>query len=160
MATNIAIDIGTSKIVLASGNKIVLELPSVVTVDTDTREPIYFGEKAFEKCTFLSEVEIPGSVETIKAGAFIKCSALKTVKITDGVTSIGAEAFAECKNLRDVYIPKSVIKLGKEILGAYDDNANSWSKITGIYVHTQEDSPVVEYMKKYSGVYVVFDYDE
>ncbi len=48
MATNIAIDIGTSKIVLASGNKIVLELPSVVTVDTDTREPIYFGEKAFE----------------------------------------------------------------------------------------------------------------
>lgn len=118
------------------------------------------GEKAFEKCTFLSEVGIPGSVETIKAGAFIKCSALKTVKITDGVTSIGAEAFAECKNLRDVYIPKSVIKLGKEILGAYDDNANSWSKITGIYVHTQEDSPVVEYMKKYSGVYVVFDYDE
>lgn len=48
MATNIAIDIGTSKIVLAAGNKIVLELPSVVTVDTDTREPIYFGEKAYE----------------------------------------------------------------------------------------------------------------
>ena len=48
MATNIAIDIGTSKTVLSSGNKIVLELPSVVTVDTDTREPIYFGEKAFE----------------------------------------------------------------------------------------------------------------
>ncbi|MBQ5765227.1 MAG: rod shape-determining protein [Clostridia bacterium] len=48
MATNIAIDIGTSKTVLSSGSKIVLELPSVVTVDTDTREPIYFGEKAFE----------------------------------------------------------------------------------------------------------------
>ncbi len=47
MATNIAIDIGTSKTVLASGDKIVLELPSVVTVDTDTWEPIYYGEKAF-----------------------------------------------------------------------------------------------------------------
>ncbi len=47
MTTDIAIDIGTYKTVLSSGNKIVLELPSVVTVDTETREPIYFGEKAF-----------------------------------------------------------------------------------------------------------------
>lgn len=118
------------------------------------------GEKAFEKCSFLGEVTIPGSVESIKSGAFIKCSALKTVKLENGVAAIGAEAFASCNNLRDVYIPKSVKKLGKEIFGAYDDNANSWSKVTGICVHTQEDSPAVEYMKKYSGVYVVFDYDE
>ena len=48
MATNIAIDIGTSKTVLSSGNKIVLELPSVVTVDTETWEPVYYGEKAFQ----------------------------------------------------------------------------------------------------------------
>lgn len=47
MATNIAIDIGTYKTVLSSGDKIVLEKPSVVTVETDTREPVYFGEKAF-----------------------------------------------------------------------------------------------------------------
>lgn len=47
MATNIAIDIGTYKTVLSSGSKIVLELPSVVTVDTDRWEPIYFGRKAF-----------------------------------------------------------------------------------------------------------------
>lgn len=48
MATNIAIDIGTSKTVLSSGNNIVLELPSVVTVDTETWEPVYYGEKAFQ----------------------------------------------------------------------------------------------------------------
>ena len=118
------------------------------------------GEEAFERCSFLGEVTIPGSVESIKSGAFIECSALKTVKLESGVAAIGAEAFASCDNLRDVYIPKSVKKLGKEIFGAYDDNANSWSKVTGICVHTQEDSPAVEYMKKYSGVYVVFDYDE
>lgn len=47
MATDISIDIGTSKTVFSSGDEIVLELPSVVTVDTDTREPLYFGEKAF-----------------------------------------------------------------------------------------------------------------
>jgi hypothetical protein len=118
------------------------------------------GKNAFEECTFLGEVEIPGSVDTIKPGAFSKCSALKTVKLANGVTTIGAEAFSSCSNLRDIYIPKSVKKIGKEIFGAYDDNADDWSKVTGICVHTQEDSPAVEYMKKYSGVYVLFDYDD
>ena len=48
MATEIAIDLGTSKTVIASGNKILLELPSAVTVDSETWEPIYFGEKAYQ----------------------------------------------------------------------------------------------------------------
>ncbi len=48
MATEIAIDLGTSKTVIASGGKIILELPSVVTVDTETWEPVLFGEKAYK----------------------------------------------------------------------------------------------------------------
>ncbi|MBE6805476.1 MAG: rod shape-determining protein [Clostridia bacterium] len=44
--TDIGIDIGSSKTVIFSDSKIVLEKPSVVTVDADTMEPIYFGEKA------------------------------------------------------------------------------------------------------------------
>ncbi len=46
MATEIGIDLGTSKTVIFSSSKIVLEKPSVVTVDADTFEPKYFGEKA------------------------------------------------------------------------------------------------------------------
>lgn len=46
MATDIGIDLGSSKTVIFSGSKIVLELPSFVTVDNDTWEPVYFGEKA------------------------------------------------------------------------------------------------------------------
>ncbi len=46
MATEIGIDLGTSKTVIFSSSKVVLELPSVVTVDSETFEPIYFGEKA------------------------------------------------------------------------------------------------------------------
>ncbi len=46
MATDIGIDIGTSKTVIFSSSKVLLELPNVVTVDGDTWEPIYFGEKA------------------------------------------------------------------------------------------------------------------
>lgn len=47
MATEIAIDLGTSKTVIASGHKIILELPSAVTVETETWEPVHFGEKAY-----------------------------------------------------------------------------------------------------------------
>ena len=46
MATDIGIDLGTSKTVIFSSSKVVLELPNAVTVDAETWEPIYFGEKA------------------------------------------------------------------------------------------------------------------
>lgn len=46
MATDIGIDLGSSKTVIFSSSKVVLELPSVVTVDVDTWEALYFGEKA------------------------------------------------------------------------------------------------------------------
>ena len=46
MATEIGIDLGTSKTVIFSSSKIMLEAPNAVTVDAETWEPIYFGEKA------------------------------------------------------------------------------------------------------------------
>lgn len=46
MSTEIGIDIGSSKTVIFSSSKVVLELPSVVTVDSESWEPIYFGEMA------------------------------------------------------------------------------------------------------------------
>lgn len=46
MATDIGIDLGSSKTVIFSSSKVVLELPNVVTVDSETWEAVYFGEKA------------------------------------------------------------------------------------------------------------------
>ena len=46
MAMEIGIDIGSSKTVIFSSSKVVLELPSIVTVDSESYEPIYYGEKA------------------------------------------------------------------------------------------------------------------
>ncbi len=46
MAMEIGIDIGSSKTVIFTSSKVVLELPSAVTVNSDTWEPVYFGEKA------------------------------------------------------------------------------------------------------------------
>ncbi|MCQ2454881.1 MAG: rod shape-determining protein [Clostridia bacterium] len=46
MSTDIGIDLGTSKTVIFSSSKVVLELPSFVTVDNETWLPVYYGEKA------------------------------------------------------------------------------------------------------------------
>lgn len=46
MATEIGIDLGTSKTVIFSSSKVVLELPNIVTVDSETWQPVYFGEMA------------------------------------------------------------------------------------------------------------------
>ncbi len=48
MTTDIGVDIGSSKTVIFSSSKIVLEKPSVVTVDAETWQPIYFGDKALQ----------------------------------------------------------------------------------------------------------------
>lgn len=46
MPIDLAIDFGTHKTVLLCGNKILLEQPTVVTVDSETWEPVCFGDKA------------------------------------------------------------------------------------------------------------------
>lgn len=46
MSAEIGIDLGSSKTVIFSDSKIVIEQPSLVTVDAETFEPKYFGDKA------------------------------------------------------------------------------------------------------------------
>ncbi|MBR0466437.1 MAG: rod shape-determining protein [Clostridia bacterium] len=46
MISDIGIDLGTYKTTIFSDSKVILELPSVVTVNSETYEPLYFGEMA------------------------------------------------------------------------------------------------------------------
>ncbi|MBE6728853.1 MAG: rod shape-determining protein [Ruminococcaceae bacterium] len=48
MSAEIGIDLGSSKTVIFSDSKIVIEEPSIVTVDAETYTPVYFGSKAKE----------------------------------------------------------------------------------------------------------------
>lgn len=67
MALDIGIDLGSSKTVIFSSSKLVLELPSVVTVDNETWEPVYYGEKA--KQTMGRTPESLTTVLPIESGA-------------------------------------------------------------------------------------------
>lgn len=60
MATDIGIDFGSSKTVIFSSSKVVLELPNVVTVDSDSWEVVYTGEKAKQTLG-----RTPESMETV-----------------------------------------------------------------------------------------------
>lgn len=46
MALQIGIDLGSYKTVISEGARIVLEQPSIVTVETDSYKPVYFGDMA------------------------------------------------------------------------------------------------------------------
>lgn len=139
------------------------------------------GESVFEGFKGLTSISIPNSVRFISNKAFFK-SGLKSVELKEGLEVIGAEAFAVtpletvtipksvkvigaqafygCSIMRDFFISGNTQKLNKEILGKYDsDDSTVFGNPSGINVHTPAGSPAEEYMKQYSGVYVVNDYE-
>lgn len=61
------------------------------------------GERLFQNCSSLTNINIPDTVESIGLFSFKGCSSLSSVVITEKVTSINASAFNECGNLKSVY---------------------------------------------------------
>ena len=73
------------------------------------------GESAFERCTGLTSITIPGSVTSIGNSAFERCTDLASITIPNSVTSIGDSAFSGCTGLTSITIPDSVTS----IVGAF-----------------------------------------
>ena len=83
------------------------------TIGGGYSEPNYYG--VFSDCTALTSIEIPASVETIKASAFKGCSSLATVTFENGSQLKTIEGgypssgtFADCTALTSIEIPASV----------------------------------------------------
>ena len=70
------------------------------------------GNRAFSRCSNLTQITIPDSVTSIGNEAFSECSSLSQITIPDSVTSIGSSAFSECSSLTQITIPKSVTSIG------------------------------------------------
>jgi hypothetical protein len=63
---------------------------------------------AFDNCTTLTNVTMPGRVNGIGNSAFVNCTSLESVTIGSNVNSIGNDAFSNCSSLESVTIPSSV----------------------------------------------------
>lgn len=80
------------------------------------------GNGAFSDCKSLTSITIPDSVTHIAYGAFSTCTSLKSVTISDGVTSINDSAFRGCTSLRTVYYTGSVEDWNKIVFGSGNDD--------------------------------------
>ena len=66
------------------------------------------NSQAFSNCSYITNIEIPNSVETIEYAAFDGCSSLTSINLPKSLKLISLEAFRYCRSLESVIIPKSV----------------------------------------------------
>ena len=71
------------------------------------------GERAFYQCTKLKKVTLGNGITTVPDYTFYKCEALETLYISDSVQSIGNYAFRGCAALANIKIGASVETIGK-----------------------------------------------
>ena len=69
------------------------------------------GEKAFYKCTAITNITIPSSVTIIEAEAFCGCIGLASMAMPNSVTSIGNRAFYGCTGLESIAISNGVMSI-------------------------------------------------
>ena len=76
--------------------------------DIDIPESVTaIGESAFEKCSHLQRIDLPG-VTTLGKAAFKYCGALTAFNLSRDIAVIPQECFEECKQLTKVNLPSSV----------------------------------------------------
>lgn len=70
------------------------------------------GNSAFESCSSLTNLMLPNNVTYIGDSAFSGCSSLTNVILPDGITSIGNSAFYWCTSLTSITLPTGVTSIG------------------------------------------------
>lgn len=63
---------------------------------------------AFEKCSAMTEFDIPASWGCVPAYCFKDCSAMTDVTVSEGISEIGDSAFSGCTFLEEIVLPDSV----------------------------------------------------
>ncbi len=76
-----------------------------------TNEGITIEARAFEGCTKLSSVTLPGSLSNIETALFKGCTSLKTITLPDSLVSIGEDGFSGCNSLERIIIFEKIQKI-------------------------------------------------
>ncbi len=70
-------------------------------------------ERAFEDCSSLKEITIPGTVYQIGGYAFDSCTSLETAWLEPGVNNTSNSVFCNCSSLKAIYLPKSIEQISQ-----------------------------------------------
>ena len=89
------------------------ELPQGASV-TITDGTTAIAGCCFMGCTWLSGVELPGSIARVGASAFADCSSLTTVDLPDGA-ELEQGVFARCTSLSTVRLPQGLVTLPEKM---------------------------------------------
>lgn len=100
-------DAGEVVITGYNGDAATVEIPSEI----DGKPVTSIGWSAFQNCTSLTTITIPGSVKSVGWSAFKDCTGLTGITISNGVTIIEGSAFEGCTSLTAIAIPDSVMDI-------------------------------------------------
>lgn len=75
------------------------------------------GSMAFNGCTNLTSVSVPGSVAAIGMRAFAGCSALTSAFLAEGVQTISPMAFSSCTSLDTISLPSTLTLISAGCFG-------------------------------------------
>ena len=69
------------------------------------------GTVAFDGCSSIQNVYIPGTVDRISSAAFYRCRSLQSVTLGSGMSVVGDFAFEQCPNLMQVSFPSTLTRI-------------------------------------------------
>jgi hypothetical protein len=75
------------------------------------------GTKAFDSCSALREVSIPGTVKTFGQGIFADCQSIENVTFEHGLEVIGERAMFTSTKIKTLVIPSSVKEINRGTFG-------------------------------------------
>lgn len=76
----------------------------------------YIGIYAFEGCSGLSSIMIPNTVTEISDGAFWGCTGLTEVTLPESLEILSSKVFMDCSGLTSLHIPANVTRIGSSIV--------------------------------------------
>ena len=90
-----------------------LIIPSTITHDDTVYTITTIGYNAFWKCTNITSLTLPNTLNSIIQGAFAGCTGISgEVVFPDAVTHLGADAFRTCTSLNSVVFNDSLQTIG------------------------------------------------
>lgn len=118
------------------------------------------GERAFQSCLSLTEIEIPDSVEEIGDSAFQNCGSLTEVTGGRRLKKIGYEAFEYCRKLESITLYPTITSISGF---AFDEcQFLTIYGYTGTYAETYASGQNIPFrsLGEYTSKYEEYDYTE